>query len=340
VPWGFNEFWGFSPDGTWNAEQADHEIELANAIMPRALSAHRFFVQWRRVVFTPKPPNEYDWSVTDRAYQAMQGAEPERKPVMVIHDAPDWARDPTATCPVAACTFPPDPDHYDDWQQFVQDAVARYPNVRAVEVWNEPNLARFWGPAPDPARYVEVLARAKDGAKDAVASTGIDVPVITGALSPVRTTSGETPPRRISSRVFLREIYELGGKDDFEGIGTHPFTTSKRMFEDMWVELNRLFEVRDNHNDPGTPLWITEISVSSDPTEGVGPSRQGKELVRLYHSIEGHEIESFIIYRFHDAADDTPYWNQTGVVYENLVPKPAYCWLGAEIGTPCGKGAQ
>jgi polysaccharide biosynthesis protein PslG len=340
VPWGFNEFWGFPGDGTWSGEQADLEIALANAIMPPGHSAHRLFVQWRRVEGTP---NQYNWTVTDRAYQAMQGAEPQRKPVMVIHDAPDWARNPNATCLVEGCTFPPDPDHYDDWQQFVQDAVARYPNVRAVEVWNEPNLARFWGPAPDPARYVEVLARAKDGAKDAVASTGIDVPVITGALSPVRTTSGETPPRRISSRVFLREIYELGDKNDFEGIGTHPFTMSKRMFEDMWVELNRLFEVRDNHNDPGTPLWITEISVSSDDAEGVTPSRQGKELVRLYHSIEGHEIESFIIFRFHDAADGTPYspyFKQTGVVGLNLAPKPAYCWLGAEIGTPCGKVAR
>jgi hypothetical protein len=327
VPWGFNEFWGFSPDGTWNAEQADHEIELANAIMPRALSAHRFFVQWRRVVFTPKPPNEYDWSVTDRAYQAMQGAEPERKPVMVIHDAPDWARDPTATCPVAACTFPPDPDHYDDWQQFVQDAVTRYPNVRAIEVWNEPNLARFWGPAPDPADYVEVLARAKA----AVAAAGSSAPVITGGLSPVTSTTAT----RISSREFLRETYNQGCACDFEGIGTHAFPRTEPLVDEMWREINRLFAVRDNHNDPGTPLWNTEASVSSDPAEGVGLDSQGTELIRLYHSIEGHEIKSFIIYRFHDAADGTAYWNHTGLVDQSLAPKPAYCELGAAIGDAC-----
>jgi hypothetical protein len=324
VPWGFNEFWGFSPDGAWSGEQADREIELANAIMPRALSAHRLFVQWRRVVFTPKPPNEYDWSVTDRAYQAMQGEEGERKPVMVIHDAPDWARDPAATCPVAGgCTFPPDPDHYDDWQQFVQEAVTRYPNVRAIEVWNEPNLAKFWGPAPDPRRYTEVLA----AAHEAVASAGIDVPVITGGLAPVGTSTN-----RISSREFLREIYNQGCACDFEGIGTHEYPTTEPLVDHMWHEINRLFAVRDNHNDPGTPLWNTEVGVSSDPTEGVGPERQGPELIRLYRSIEGHEIESFIIYRFHDAADRTPIWNHIGVVDQSLAPKPAYCELGAVIG--------
>jgi Fibronectin type III domain len=327
VPWGFNEFWGFSEDGTWSGEQADHEIELANAIMPRALSAHRFFVQWRRVVFTPKPPNEYDWSVTDRAYQAMQGAEPERKPVMVIHDAPDWARDPTATCPVAACTYPPDPDHYDDWQQFVQDAVSRYPNVRAVEVWNEPNRAQFWGPAPDPGRYVEVLALAHD----AVAAAGIDVPVIIGGLGPIQSTTAT----RTSSREFLREIYNRGGADDFEGIGTHEYPTTEPLVDDMWHEINRLFAVRDNHDDPGTPLWNTEVSVSSDTTEGFGPERQGTELIRLHRSLEGHDIRSFIIYRFHDTTDNTPMWNHTGVVDQSLAPKPAYCELGAVIGVAC-----
>jgi hypothetical protein len=74
VPWGFNEFWGFNEvNGAWDPAQSDLEIALANAIMPRDLSAHRFFVQWRRVEGTENPPDPYNWSVSDRAYQAMQG---------------------------------------------------------------------------------------------------------------------------------------------------------------------------------------------------------------------------------------------------------------------------
>jgi hypothetical protein len=328
VPWGFNEFWGFRGDGTWSGEQADREIALANAIMPPALSAHRLFVQWRRVEGTR---DQYDWTVTDRAYQAMQGTEPERKPVMVIHDAPDWARDQNATCPAAGgCTYPPLPAYDGEWRQFVQDAVTRYPNVRALEVWNEPNKAQFWGPAPDPGRYVQVLALAHD----AVAAAGSSAPVIIGGLGPVQSTTAT----RISSREFLREIYNQGCACDFEGIGTHAYPRTEPLVDDMWHELNRLFAVRDNHNDPGTPLWNTEVGVSSDATEGVGPERQGTELIRLYRSIEGHDIRSFIIYRFHDcatvpcAAFADPYFNHTGVVEQSLAPKPAYCELGAVIG--------
>jgi hypothetical protein len=323
VPWGFKDYWGFSPDGTWSAEQADRDIELAAAITPDSLSTLRLFVQWRGVEWTR---DQYNWTQTDRVYQAMEANGVE--PIMLIHDAPNWARDPAATCPSAGgCIYPPLPQYDGEWRQFVEDAVSRYPNVRAIEVWNEPNLAKFWGPAPDPGRYAEVLALAHDAATAARSSA----PVITGGLSPVRSTTGT----RISSREFLRETYNQGCACDFEGIGTHAYPRTEPLVAEMWHEVERLFAVRDNHNDSGTHLWNTEVSVSSDPTEGFGPERQGAELVRLYRSIEDHEIESFIIYRFHDAADGTPYWNHTGVVDQGLAPKPAYCELGAAIGDAC-----
>jgi GH35 family endo-1,4-beta-xylanase len=337
VPWGFNEDWGFSGVGaerTWTPELTTEHINLASAIMPDSLSTNRFHVRWADIEVTQ---DDYNWEKPQAVYEAMDANSVE--PVMVISQAPTWAREPGATCPSPdPCAFPPaDAEDIDDeWEEFVSLAVARYPNVRAIEVWNEPNLARFWAPAPDPARYVQILALAYDAA----VAAGKSAPVITGALSPVRKTSDETPPRRISSRVFLREIYNQGCACDFEGIGAHPFAMNKHPVNQMWRELDRLFEVRDNHDDSGTPLWITEVSVSSDRQEGVGLMRQGRELVSLYHSIEGHEIESFIIHRLHDVTDETPYWNHTGVVDENLVPKPAYCHLGAAIGTPCGTDAQ
>ena len=322
TPWGFNEGWGFRP-GSWNADLATEQLELAGTIIPDSLSANRLHVNWREVEFTQ---DQYDWTKTDHVYQAMRASSD--RPVMLIFQAPEWARDPAATCPAepAPCAFPPAPQHDSEWSEFVEDAAARYPEVRAIEVYNEPNLARFWAPAPDPARYAEVLALAHDAA----VAAGSAAPVITGGLSPVRNTAAT----RTSSREFLREIYNQGCACDFEGIGTHSYPRTEPLVDEMWRELNRLFEVRDNKGDPGTPLWITEVAVSSDATEGVGLERQGEELVRLYRSIEGHEIGSFIVHRLHSVTDDSPYWNHTGVVDENLVPKPAYCELGWVIGDP------
>jgi hypothetical protein len=37
--------------------------------------------------------------------------------------------------------------------------------VSAVEVWNEPNVAAYWRPAPDPAAYADLYLRAQRGAR-------------------------------------------------------------------------------------------------------------------------------------------------------------------------------
>ena len=92
----------------------------------------------------------YDWTISDVVYAAMQQSV---KPIMLLHRAPPWARDPAATCPFGAedvCAYPPLPEYDSEWKSFVQAAVARYPNVRAVEIWNEPEPGVFWAPAADP----------------------------------------------------------------------------------------------------------------------------------------------------------------------------------------------
>jgi hypothetical protein len=62
--------------------------------------------------------------------------------------------------------------------------------------------------------------------------------------------------------------------------------------------------------------------------------QQGDVLAQLYRSTEGHDIASFVIHQLRDIAPEG-YWNQYGVLYQDLTPKPAYCELGAAIGTAC-----
>ena len=45
-------------------------------------------------------------------------------------------------------------------------------------------------------------------------------------------------------------------------------------------------------------------------------------------------MRSFIIHRFQVGAEGG-YWNGTALVGNGLVPKPAFCELGAAIGSPC-----
>lgn len=326
VPWGFNEDWGWSNGAFAGAQMANLHMQKAGAIMPDSLSANRFHVQW---AYIEGVRGTYNWSMSDAQYAAMQKYT--KKPIMLIHRAPVWARDPAATCPSGGteqCMYPPLPQFDADWKAFVRAAVTRYPNVRAIEVWNEPNIATFWAPAADPIRYAAVLKAAYDG----VRAAGSKAPVLTGGLYPANTINGN-----VSAKEFLGQVYATAGAGVFDGIGSHPYAHQEVYVDRMRTRLDALRAVRDQYGDSATPLWITEVGISSEATSGVGLDRQGDVLAELYRSIAGQDVRSFVIHRLYDVGSD--YWGQYGVLNQDLTPKPAYCELGALIGTvprpPC-----
>ena len=69
-----------------------------------------------------------------------------------------------------------------DYTRFARAAVARYAplGVKHYEIWNEPNIDGFWKPAPDAARYTELLKAAYAEMKQADPS----ITVLAGAFSP------------------------------------------------------------------------------------------------------------------------------------------------------------
>ena len=146
VPWGFNEDWGWGRKEFW-ASVADRQLRFAGQVMPDGQSANRFHVQWATV---EQRRGRYRWAKTDLVYDAMRrysGAAGDG----ALQRAGVVAR-PRAACHGAAeCAFPPRAEHLDAWRRFVRRAVERYPDVRAIEVWNEPNLSRFWAPRPTPS---------------------------------------------------------------------------------------------------------------------------------------------------------------------------------------------
>ena len=320
VAWGFNDDWGWRK-AEFHPRLADRQLRYAGHVMPDELSADRFHVQWA----TAEPRRgHFRWGRTDRVYAAMR--QYAAHPIMVLYNAPWWARDPHARCHADAdCAYPPRVKRLDEWRRFVRRATARYPDVRAIEVWNEPNLARFWAPRADPQRYARLLA----AAHDAATAAGATAPVISGGLIPI-----EHGRRNMDPAEFLWRVYNVAGAAAFDGIGSHPYPRQAPYVDNMWVALDALRAVRAANDDASTPLWITEVGVSTHAPGGVGVDEQGGVLVDLYRSIEGHDVRSFVIHRFQVGAEGG-YWNGTAVVGNHFAQKPAFCELGAAIGIPC-----
>jgi hypothetical protein len=167
----------------------------------------------------------------------------------VVQDTPGWA----ATDPADGAASPPrDPA---DLAAFMRALVARYgprgsvwtehPEVRARpirawQVWNEPNLTRYWARQPFARDYVRLLRATRRAVRAADRGARI---VLAGL------------PNR--SWQALATIYRAGGRGTFDAVALHPYT-GKPSDVVRLVEYAR--QVMRRHHDARTPVWLTELS--------------------------------------------------------------------------------
>ncbi|HMG26409.1 MAG TPA: hypothetical protein VKH36_06285, partial [Acidimicrobiia bacterium] len=96
--------------------------------------------------------------------------------------------------------------------------------MKALEIWNEPNLTFYGMPAPDPAAYAAFLGAAHDAIKAADPTSA----VITGGLAPA-----ENQPRSqaMNPLLHVRAVYRAGG-GKFDALGYHPYTYPAMLTDD------------------------------------------------------------------------------------------------------------
>ena len=150
------------------------------------------------------------------------------------------------------------PRHARLYARFLRALVARYgPSgslwaehpevpaqpVRAWQIWNEPNLTRYWTPprrvgwAPS---YVRLLRTARRALRDADP----------GARAVLAGLPNE-------SWTALRQIYRAGGRRWFDAVALHPYTGKPRNVVRLVRYARR--EMR-RFGDRRKPVWVTELS--------------------------------------------------------------------------------
>ena len=198
----------------------------------------------------------------------------------IVHRAPSWA----AERPGDLGSTPRDPAHY---AAFMRALVRRYgpagsfwserpelPRmvIHSWQIWNEPNLTRYWSRQPFAPSYVALL-KAADAA-------------LKSADPRARTVLAGLPNESFRS---LRSVYRAGGKGAFDVVALHPYTGKPRNVVRL-VELARK-EIRRAGDRP-LPVWVTELSWPASLGKADGPkgftttdrgqaSRLGEALRRL-----------------------------------------------------------
>jgi len=166
----------------------------------------------------------------------------------VVHSTPDWA----ALHPGDAASPPRDPA---DFARILTALVTRYgPNgsfwaehpevarqpIRAWQIWNEPNLTRYWNVAPWAPTYVRLLKAADRALK---------------AADPrARTVLAGLPNE---SWTAIEAIYDAGARGAFDVVTLHPYTGKPA---NVIRIVNIVRRVMRRHRDPRLPVWITELS--------------------------------------------------------------------------------
>ena len=179
----------------------------------------------------------------------------------IIDYTPAWANGGQASK-----YYPPtNPKTFADFAAFL---ASRYGpmGVKTWEIWNEPNLGSFWGPAPDPSAYATLLRHTYLAIKRADPSAM----VITGGLAQPSTTA-----QSMDSVQFLQLLYGSGAKPYFDAVGNHPYTApvppanpdAYNWYKQFSTPVN-MRSVMLQYNDGAKRIWITEFGA---PTAGVSP---------------------------------------------------------------------
>lgn len=208
---------------------------------------------------------------------------------------------------------PSNASHYADFANYVSFLVQRYKGViRHWEIWNEPNTATHWPPAPNPANYAELLKRAYAAAK---------------AVYPQVTVLGcSTAGLGSEDLDFINQVLAAGGGTAMDGISVHPYTrpTPLEVSPDSanFAGLQSLLE----SYGLALPIWVTEIGYSTETgSSGISDTRQAQLLVRSMLTCLAAGVKAAFWYDLRDDwTDPTKAEDNFGLVTFDNQPKEAY----------------
>ncbi len=238
-------------------------------------------VQWARV---EPQPGTYDWSRYDRAFAAHRANGVNI--IGVIMPAVGWATPEPNDVPDEISFFAPDPARY---AAFAGAAAERYRGqVAAWEIWNEPDNAAFWRPAPDAAAYARLLV----AASAAIKSVDPGALVLNGGVVPFDTG-------------FLEAIAANGAWGAIDALSVHPYvdpaTPEAAQIDAVGVANVRTLAARLGPR----PIWVTEYGWGSgacerDPAGRTDENAQANYLARGGALLRAAGAERVLWYNFKD----------------------------------------
>jgi hypothetical protein len=201
--------------------------------------------------------------------------------------------------------------------------------VHAYEIWNEPNIDRFWAPAPEPGRYAQLLRLAYA----AVKSVDPSATVVSAGLSPYG-SYGQRNAKRMNPLTFLERMYANGAAGSFDALGWHPSNYPYGLSYARWSAWSQMAQTSPSarsimkaHGDRAKRIWATEFSYpTGGRSRGVSEATQARLIAKSYTALKRWSWAGpAFVYTYHDNGTNKLNVEENfGVVRYDYSPKPSY----------------
>lgn len=222
-----------------------------------------------------------------------------------------------------------DPAAFGDYAGY----IARHfgDRIDHYEVWNEPDIVRFWKPWPNPEHYGRLL----EAASKAVRENDPGAIVLFGGMS--NAEEHIIGPRGLWR--FFRQVRDHHPEvcEWFDAMAIHTYTwlqqSSPELGSDddalLWYDLtgaiNHARDVLDRAGCRDKEIWVTETGW---PHTLIGEDRQAAYLVRNLVLSMAAAVDRWMVYTFWDGPNSATFTEHAFGLYarhgDNPRPKPAY----------------
>lgn len=308
---------GVVPDLTWGISSAEQD-RTAAAIDDLGAKWVRLNIQWKYWEYRgPSVVVQESGSRTaaDRSVELARAAG--AKVILMVYNAPDWA----AAAPSSQGQVPRNPQ---DYANFLRTLATHYRGkVDAYEIWNEPDLSRFWSTGPSAIEYTALLKAAYGGVKQG----DPNAKVVFGGLSWDYTREGN----------FVERAYSYGAKGFFDVLAVHPYPQGDLAKWQGWYRGARRTMV--DNGDGHKPIWFTEFGVNTsnrsyDPGSGawqggVSEAEQAALVTQTFTLLEADPYVQVVCWynlrnNYWDKDDPSSVEGNFGLLRTDFSPKPAY----------------
>lgn len=284
----------------------------------------RYDISWNKI--QAAGPDSYDWRTTDRLQANLQSMG--FKSLAILDYTPPWAR--RSECPNDDKCAPKDPQQF---AKFASEAVAHYKDkgISTWEIWNEPNLYKFWKPAPNASDYTQLL-------KAAAAAVRLQQPnafILSGGCGRGDMGSGGILPLD-----FLTQMYAAGGGTVINAVSVHPYSFPLAPVN-TWGDVEAVHTMMAKNGDDTKQVWVTEYGGPTGGPKMAAAQANPRDTRGIDHVSEAAQAEMmtdavhafgrypwagpFMWYNYKDiGTDPSDRENFYGLLRNDGTPKPAY----------------